>query len=332
MNAPRVSIVVPVYNGARTLDQCLRGCLAQTHPNIDVTVVDDGSTDATPTIAAAHHVQYIRQEQSGPAAARNLGARSTTGDYIAFTDADCVPDPNWIAELLKAFDEGVVAAGGTYGNENDASWLSRMIHEEIQVRHANLERDVDFLGSFNVMYCRDAFEAAGGFDESFRTASGEDNDLAYRLQDNGGRLAFTRAAIVSHHHPTGLVGYLRTQARHGYWRMKLYQKHPGRASGDRYAGLRDLAAAGLPVICLLHLAAVAVTANTPTIAIPLALGSVAYVPAFLVLHADLPLRMAVRTRDAAMSLFWFVMVLRDFARAAGLVAGAWRFRIMKRTA
>ena len=323
-----VTIAIPVFNGERTLGQCLEACLAQTYTNIHVVVIDDGSTDRTPDIARQYDVQYVRQNQSGPAAARNLSARSTKSDYVAFTDADCIPYPDWIANLLRSFDADVVAVGGTYGNENPKSWLSRMIHEEIQVRHADFGKEVDFLGSFNVMYRRDAFDAAGGFDESFHTASGEDNDLAYRLQDAGGRLAFTSRAIVSHHHPTRLAAYLRTQTRHGYWRMKLYQKHPNRAQGDRYAGIRDLAAVGLPVLCAVHIAALATTWPIDGVAGILGLALLAYGPAFAMVHGDLAFRMAIRSRNAGMVFFWFVMVVRDFARAAGLIAGVWRFRVI----
>ena len=116
---------------------------------------------------------------------------------------------------------------------------------------------MDFLGSFNVAYRKAAFEAVGGFDASFPCASGEDNDLAYRLQDVGGRLRFTREAVVAHHHPTRLWPYLRTQARHGYWRMKLYAKHIGRARrGDQYAGMADLAAPPLALLVVALLAGV----------------------------------------------------------------------------
>ncbi len=327
-NDASVLVVIPVFNGARTLDACLHACLKQTHTNLRVVVVDDGSTDRTADIATQYDVDYIRQDQSGPAAARNRGARSAQSDFVAFTDADCIPEPDWIAQLMEAFGDDVVAAGGTYANENDGSWLSRMIHEEIQVRHDRFGDDVDFLGSFNVMYRRDAFDAAGGFDALFRSASGEDNDLAYRLQDAGGRLAFTPRAIVSHHHPTHLASYLRTQTRHGYWRMKLYQKHPNRSRGDRYAGLRDLAAVGLPVLCAVHVAALATTWPIDGVAGVLGLALLAYGPAFAVVHGDLAIRMAARSHNVGMAAFWLVMVLRDFARAAGLVAGIWRFRVI----
>ena len=153
-------------------------------------------------------------------------------------------------------------------------------------------------------------------------------NLAYRLQDAGGRLAFTPHAIVSHHHPTHLASYLRTQTRHGYWRMKLYQKHPNRSRGDRYAGVRDLAAVGLPVMCAVHVAALATTWPIDGVAGILGLALLAYGPAFALVHGDLAIRMAARSRSIGMTAFWLVMVLRDFARAAGLIAGIWRFRVI----
>ena len=326
---PPVSIIIPVHNGARTLGACLDGCTAQNVPIKEIIVVDDGSTDATPGIASEHDVIYLRQDQRGPAAARNAGAQRASGEFIAFTDADCVPQPDWIAHLLESFDNGVAAAGGTYGNASGRSWLASLIHEEIQARHARFGREVDFLGSFNVMYRRELFQRVGGFDESFRTASGEDNDLAYRLQDAGGKLAFTPHAVVAHHHPTGLAQYLRTQARHGYWRMKLYQKHPGRLGGDHYAGLRDFAGVGLPLAIAAHAAAAAFTWSFPPLAIALTLSLAVYAPAFAWLHADLARDLARRTRRPAAWFFWLVMVLRDFARCVGLIAGLWRFRIKR---
>ena len=135
-----------------------------------------------------------------------------------------------------------------------------MVHEEIAVRHGQFGAEVDFLGSFNVAYRKEAFDAAGGFDDSFTRASGEDNDLAYRLRGAGNVLRFAKDAVVAHYHPECLWPYLRTQARHGYWRMKLYAKHPGRArSGDQYAGPADLAG---PPLSLVLLGMAPVTAST----------------------------------------------------------------------
>jgi len=245
-----VSIIIPAYNAEATLGECLAACVAQTHPHTDVIVVDDGSTDTTPTIAKNYPVEYIHQENGGPAAARNRGAQAAKGEIIVFTDSDCIAEPDWIEKLLAGFtSDDVVAVGGTYGIANDSSLLARMIHEEIKNRHQQFHEEVDFLGSFNVAYRKNAFDAVGGFDESFRMASGEDNDLAYRLHDRDGHLHFVADALVAHYHPTRLWPYLRTQFYHGFWRMKLYAKHPNRSGGDQYAGIAEFA--GPPVSLLI---------------------------------------------------------------------------------
>lgn len=324
---PMVSIVVPAHNASATIAQCLAACLAQTYPNTEVILVDDGSTDNTAALAAPFPVRCIRQLQHGPASARNCGAREASGQFVAFTDSDCVPSEDWLARLMLCFDESVVAAGGSYGIANRQSLLANMIHEEIQCRHAAFGEFVDFLGSFNLAVRKDAFLTCGGFDESFRAASGEDNDLSYRLLDTGGRLRFTRDALVFHYHPERLRPYLRTQARHGYWRMKLYAKHPRRMRGDRYAGLPDLAA---PVLMLLLGLLLFLSLLGPPA--PFYLGVALGVLAVLVaVRLPVPLHMFRHTRDPRMLAFVGVMLVRDLARAVGMAQGIWTFRIRRRS-
>ena len=123
-----VSIIIPAHNAAETLAECIEACRQQTYRPLELIVVDDGSTDDTPRIAWVHPVHYIRQDQRGPAAARNRGAREARGAILAFTDSDCVPAEDWAARLVDGFDEDTVAVGGTYGIANPDSKLARMIH------------------------------------------------------------------------------------------------------------------------------------------------------------------------------------------------------------
>jgi len=288
--------------------------------------VDDGSTDGTSALARRYPVRVIEQPRHGPAAARNAGARRACGDVVVFTDSDCVPEPAWLARLLTGFrDADTVGVGGSYGMGDDASLLARLIHEEIVARHGRFGDEVDFLGSFNVAYRRDAFHDVGGFDETFLRASGEDNDLAYRLQDAGGILRFVPDARVAHYHPTRLWPYLRTQARHGYWRMKLYRKHPRRSRGDHYAGPGDLA--GPPVALVLAGGLIAAPV-APHAAYWPALGGLAFV--YLVVTSG-------RAADVARTLgigpgvaYRGMTVLRDVARGLGLIGGVWSFMVIRR--
>lgn len=316
------SIVIPAYNAERTLARCLEACLEQSYPRVEVLVVDDGSTDGTAQIAGKYPVRYFRQENRGPAAARNKGAREAFGEILAFTDADCIPERAWIERLAAALDDGSGAAGGTYAIANPESLLARMVHEEIVLRHTRLDRDPDFLGSFNVAFRKEVFDAAGGFDETFTMASGEDNDLSYRLQELGYRLRFVPNARVAHFHPSRLLPYLCTQMHHGFWRVKLYVKHPARLRrGDQYAGLTDLAAPPLASLLLAYLPVLLAAAFVPGALPVAAVPGAALALAFLAVHIPFPLTMTLRTRDPRMLLFLPVSALRTLARAAGMLRG-----------
>ncbi len=326
-----VSIVIPAFNSAATMGECLDACRSQTHGETEIIVVDDGSTDDTATIVKALPVHYLRQENRGPAAARNRGVEAAEGEIIAFTDADCVPEPEWIERLLEDFDSAAAAVGGAYAIANPNSLFAHMVHTEIVLRHARFDRDVDFLGSFNLAIRRKDFEEAEGFDESFTYASAEDNDLAYRLKDAGKSLRFSPNARVAHYHPSHLLPYLRSQSRHGFWRMKLYAKHPGRARGDRYAGLPDFAGPPLALILSVSIAVAALktawTGFSPlTFALPLTLCVL-----YLVLLLPAALQMAWRAGDPRMAVFAAVRALRDLARGLGMVAGFWTFIIRGRS-
>jgi glycosyltransferase involved in cell wall biosynthesis len=323
-----VSIIIPAHNASNTLAACIEACVRQTYRPVEIIVVDDGSTDDTPRIARTYPVHYVRQEQRGPAAARNRGAHEAKGVILAFTDSDCVPAEDWMVQLIEGLDEDVAVVGGTYGIANPGIELARMIHEEIVLRHARYDEHVDFLGSFNMAIRRDAFDRVGGFDETFRAASGEDNDLSYRLTEAGGKLRFMKSAVVAHYHPTRLWPYLRAQARHGFWRMKLYAKHPARVSGDRYAGWPDLMA---PVLVVLAAFLVVLSLIGPPA--PFYAGAIlGLLLTLLAVRIRVPWGMYQRTHDRRMLGFVFVLLARDVARAIGMVGGIYTFLIRRKAA
>lgn len=324
MIQPQVSVAVPCYNGARTLPKLLQALTAQeTRRSFEVVVVDDGSTDATVGILAEWTartadvtLRAIHQENAGPSAARNRAAQEARGRWLLYTDADCVPRPDWVETMARALEghPEVGAVGGTYDIANPDPLLARLVHAEIRWRHRTMGPYVRFVGSYNLGLARELFLELGGFSTRFRNASGEDNDLSYRILARGRKLLFCPEAVVAHHHPEKLLRYLKEQYRHGRWRATVYRLHPEMASGDDYTKGKDVLEVPLALLVTAAAALSPVVTGAPLV-LSLSLC------AFLGLQVRGALRVAAvepGTRSLAMA---GMTGIRAFARAFGLVAG-----------
>ncbi len=232
------SIVIPAYNASGTIDACLHALLHQTvaRDRYEVIVVDDGSRDDTAARASAHGVRVIRQENQGPAAARNHGASLAQGTLLLFTDADCEPTPTWLAEMTDVFaDPTVQAAKGAYLTRQ-RSLTARFAQLEFEERYTMLDRhtSIDMIDTYSAAFRTATFRALGGFDPAFPMANNEDTDLSYRLAATGARMVFVRRALVYHQHPASLKKYLRVKYWRGYWRMVVYKRYPDKLAKDTY--------------------------------------------------------------------------------------------------
>lgn len=235
---PRLTVVIPAYNAAGTLADALDALDRQTvgRDRFAVIVVDDGSTDATAAVAARHGAQVIRQPNAGPAAARNAGARAADCDILVFTDADCAPAPDFLAQILVPFaDPAVAGVQGAYRTAQ-TSLVARFAQLEFEDRYAYVARrpTIDLVATYAAGYRKTVFDAAGGFDTSFCRADNEDTELSYRLSAAGHRLVFAPAAIVYHRHPATLARYLGIKVRRACWRFRACREHPQKLVCDGY--------------------------------------------------------------------------------------------------
>lgn len=318
-----VTIVIPAYNTARTIAPCIEGCLAQDYPGVEIVIVDDGSTDETGHIVQRYPVRYIRQENAGPACARNRGWQTATGEVVCFTDSDCVPAPDWVSRLVEEYVlEKIAGVGGTYDIVNKGNLLAECIHEEIVQRHLKMPKYVNYLGSFNVSYRRSVLEEVEGFNETYRIASGEDNDLAYSIIKRGYKLAFTNLAQVAHYHPDNLRQYLRQQFWHGYWRIQIYRNHPDMASGDSYGGIADFLQ---PPLAMLTLGALLFSFLPFMAYLFFTLLVIGWGLAWL-----MPLAIIQRTEQKRCLYLVPVLFIRSYARGLGMTLGVIRFFIFRR--
>ncbi len=236
---PKFSVVVCTRNGAPTLRECLAALREQSHASYEVLVIDDGSTDATPDIARSFDfVRYHSQEPAGLSAARNLGMRLATGEIIAYTDDDCIPDEDWLHHLALAYDDPQwVAVGGPNIPPPPRSFTEVIVAAAPGApAHVLLnDTEAEHLPGCNLSIRKAALEAIGGFREEFTTA-GDDVDVCWRLQ---GKLRFAPAAVVWHHRRFTVSAYLRQQRGYGRAEALLIKTHPERFAwfgGARWRG------------------------------------------------------------------------------------------------
>lgn len=228
---PKVSVVVCVYNGERTMDACLASLEKLNYPNYEVIVVNDGSTDGTRQIAEGYdYIRLIHQENKGLSEARNVGIRAATGDIIAFTDADCMADPDWLTHLVARFQSSEFGAvGGPNLTPPDESFVASCVAVSPGApTHVLLDDEVaEHIPGCNMAFRREALEAIDGFDPIFR-AAGDDVDLCWRLQYKGFKIGFSPAAVVWHFRRNTLKDYIKQQQGYGKAEALLFFKHPSR--------------------------------------------------------------------------------------------------------
>ena len=239
-----ISVVVPMYNSEKTIVNTIKALLKQNYPKnkYEIILVDDGSTDKTVEVASKFPVKIIKLKHKGPAHARNVGVKKSKGNIVLFTDADCIPDKNWIKNMVNPFkNEEVAGVSGTYKTLNKDNLLARFIGYDIQYRHENMKkrRYIDFVGTFSAGYRKSVFLNERGFNTFFLTSSGEDPELSYRIAKKY-KIVFQPSAFVWHPHPDKLKKYLIQKYWRIYWRFFMYDKHKEKMLGDSYTPFKSL--------------------------------------------------------------------------------------------
>lgn len=225
---PRVSVVVCAFNAQTTIAQCLDGLRDVEYSNFEVIVVNDGSTDATGTIAARYPVRLITTPNRGLSNARNTGLEAAQGEIVAYLDSDAFPDPNWLQYLAAAFRDSTFAG---VGGPNLAPPKLGRIAECFDnapggPAHVLLsDREAEHIPGCNMAFRRESLVAIGGFDPSLRVA-GDDVDVCWRLQARGWTLGFSPGAMVWHHRRTTLRSYWKQQRGYGRAEALLEKKWP----------------------------------------------------------------------------------------------------------
>lgn len=255
-----ISVVVPAFNSRKFLPGLIDALRNQDfRGSYEIIIVDDGSTDGTEALfqKPVRNVLYIRQENKGPAFARNAGLAKSRGKIVAFTDSDCIPGKGWLSQLRKSFAEGASAVEGRTTTEGKVYPDSHFIKTE----HGGM-----FVTS-NIAFLRSAIR---GFDERYPYPNREDSDIAFSLISKGEKIAFAEKAVVRHRLLKSSLKSMLKRKLFFESDVLLFKKYPKlykehiRFPVDRFAPVYFIIAVvglfsipvwlGLPIMALLEIA------------------------------------------------------------------------------
>jgi hypothetical protein len=223
---PRVSFIVPVRNDAARLETCLRSITANSpRPGqIEIIVVDNGSTDDSPAVARRFGAEVLQIERARVATLRNQGARHARADVLAFIDADNEIAAGWVYAALECLRLPKAAVvGALYQPPVDGTWVQRT-YGHLRGIPAG-QHDTDWLGSGNLAIWRSAFEAVGGFDTTLETC--EDVDLCHRIRARGFRvISDARLKSIHHGDPRTLLEVFSSERWRGRDNLRVSFRRP----------------------------------------------------------------------------------------------------------
>lgn len=188
--------------------------------------------DVLAAFASQLSLTLLRQANAGPSAARNAGAERAVGDYLAFTDDDCLVDPGWLratAGVWAASPDSMVGGRTLNGSPDLCSAASQLI-VDVVYRHYNADpANAQFIASNNMALPAQGFREIGGFDPAFHTA--EDRDLCDRWRHHGKRIVYAAGAVVHHVRPMNAVAFCRQHFQYGRGAEQFNRRRAARGSG-----------------------------------------------------------------------------------------------------
>jgi len=311
-------VIIPVYNSQDIIARCLDGLSNQKISKVEyeIIVVDDASTDETKSVVQSYPgVRYINVIHGGPAAGRNAGARASNGDILAFTDADCIPSPDWLGCLTQPFDDpGIVGVKGAY-RTRQSEITARFVQLEYESKYHRMEKlpTIDFIDTSSAAYRKDVFLENDGFDTTFPVPSVEDQELSFRIARKGYRMVFVPSAVVYHQHDRNLWEYAHRKFNIGFWKAYMLHWLPEKTLKDSHTPASErwqILLLGLALLSLI-----------PSIFWPALFWVSALLLIFFVFSATPFLSLVYRQDNRLLFPSIFLLLARAAALGTGLIAG-----------
>ena len=266
-----ISVIIPVHNGGATIGRCLEAVFASRYTRFEVIVVDDRSTDNSLEIIGRYPCRLVRlEDHAGASAARNAGARQSTGEYLFFIDADCVLLVDTLSRVNSALaGAGTAVVGGTYTPlPFDSGFFSAF--QSVFIHYSETKRmPPDYIATHALAVQADIFRRTGGFTEEFLPIL-EDVEFSHRLRNQGVQLIMDPGIQVRHIFNFTLARSLRNAFRKSrYW--TVYSLGAGDLLSDSGTASHELKANGIAFLLSAGLSFSALAAGSPQFLLPLPL-------------------------------------------------------------
>lgn len=189
----KISIIIPAYNEEKYIPRCMEGIKNQSYRNFEIIVVDNNSNDKTVLIAKKYTDKVYIIPDVNIAGLRNHGAKKAEGEVLAFLDADCIPNTDWLKNIYQYFsNHSRYLLGGPCIPPDDGTWVEKAWY----FTSTKSEDKSNYVGSANLIIEKSFFDLLAGFDRNIET--GEDYDLCVRAIQSGIKIKYLEKLYVIH--------------------------------------------------------------------------------------------------------------------------------------
>lgn len=225
MKKPEVSIVIPVYNGGKTLPSCIQSILNQNYNNYELNIINNDSKDNTERIIKKFNkknkkIRYFFEKQKTRGAARYRGEINSKGKIILMTDSDCIVPKDWIEKMINPILFKNFQAVQGFQKEISKSRLSKKIQNEIEKKYSSMEtlekeKIIGMIDTKNFAIKKDLLEKIGYSSKKY--FSGNDTELSIKLSKTNIKIKLLKKCKIKHYHSTNLKQIINKQIYRAKW-------------------------------------------------------------------------------------------------------------------
>ncbi|MBL7051310.1 glycosyltransferase family 2 protein [Candidatus Woesearchaeota archaeon] len=222
---PKISVIIPVFNSDKTLENCLKSVTNQTYQNYEIIIVNNNSSDNSLQIInkfqkANKNVKLFSEKKQSIGAARNTGEKKANGKVVLMVDSDCVVPRNWVKNMAEPIlNKECDATQGSQSLMVDNFWSNQIQRRYLQKENYSYKEAIGLIDTKNFAISSATLKSLGYTNRNYPV--GNDLDLSIRFQMNNSKLIFLKDVKVQHLHPDSFKTIVHKKFNRGYWCSRI---------------------------------------------------------------------------------------------------------------